>query len=111
MKANKNQPDRTVIVTIKPLFLGREDAARFLAISAGTLESLVAAGDAPKPRKVSNGRRVAWLVEELEAWGRARPQSDLLPPPNSGYGCAGKPATGAVGRGTKRVTKAEGGAA
>lgn len=82
-----------MIVSLKPLYLGREEAAKFLAISTSTLESLVAAGDAPKPRKVSKGR-AAWLVEELEAWGRARPASDLLPPPDSGYGRAGKSAAG-----------------
>lgn len=79
----------TTVVSIKPLYLGREEAAKFLAISTSTLESLVAAGDAPKPRKVSKGR-AAWLVEELEAWGRNRPASDLVPPPDSGYGRAGK---------------------
>lgn len=78
-----------MIVTLKPMYLAREEAAKFLAISTSTLEALVAAGDAPKPRKVSKGRS-AWLVEELEAWGRARPASDLLPPPDSGYGRGGK---------------------
>lgn len=81
------------VVTIKPLYLGRDEAARFLAISTSTLETLVAKGEAPKPRKVGKGS-ARWLVEELEAWGRGLPQSDMLPPPNSGYGRAGKP-TGA----------------
>lgn len=81
----------TPIVTIKPLYLAREEAAKFLAISTSTLEALVARGEAPKPRKVSKGR-AAWLVEELEAWGRKLPESDMLPPPDSGYGRAGKAA-------------------
>lgn len=81
----------TTIVTIKPMYLSREEAAKFLAISTSTLETLVSSGEAPKPRKVSKGRS-AWLVEELEAWGRARPHSDLLPPESTGYGRAGKPA-------------------
>ncbi len=80
----------TTIVSIKPLYLSREEAAKFLAISTTTLESMVAKGLAPKPRKVSPAR-VGWLVDELEAWGRARPESDLAPPPDSGYGRSGKP--------------------
>lgn len=79
------------IVTIKPLYLAREEAATFLSISSALLEKLVAAGDAPKPRQLSNGRS-AWLVEELESWGRSRPESTLLPAVNSGYGRAGKAA-------------------
>ena len=79
------------VVNLKPLYLGREEAAAFLSISSALLEKLVAAGDAPKPRKISSGRS-AWLVDELEAWGRARPESDLLPAVNSGYGRAGKAA-------------------
>lgn len=75
---------------IRPLFLARSEAAAYLSLSAGTFDSLVARGEAPKPRKLSVGR-VAWLVDDLDAWGRARPESDLLPPENSGYGRAGKP--------------------
>lgn len=76
------------IVQIRPLYLARPDAAAFLAISESTLDALVARGEAPKPRKVSAGR-TAWLVEDLENWGRERPISDLLPPKNCGYGRAG----------------------
>lgn len=81
---------KTSIVQIRPMFLGRSNAAAFLSISESMLESLVARGDAPKPRKLSKGRS-AWLVEDLETWGKERPVSDLLPPENSGYGRAGKP--------------------
>lgn len=80
------------MVTIEPAFLGREAAARFLDLSEAQLGRLSATGDVPKPRKISKGR-VAWLAEELRAWARARPVSDLLPPPDSGYGRAGKPAS------------------
>ena len=82
--------ERRQIVSIKPLFLARADAAAFLSIGESTLDELVARGDAPRPRKVSAGR-VAWLVEDLENWGRDRPVSDHLPPVNSGYGRGGKP--------------------
>ncbi|MCS4509174.1 helix-turn-helix transcriptional regulator [Xylophilus ampelinus] len=77
--------DAQPMLYLKPLYLAKTDAASFLSVSESTLEMLVAKGDAPKPRKISNGR-AGWLVEELEAWGKARPVSDLLPPPNSGYG-------------------------
>lgn len=74
---------------LRPLFLARADAARYLAISETTLETLVQSGEAPKPRKVS-AKRCAWLIDELEAWGRNRPVSDILPVANGGYGRAGK---------------------
>ena len=79
------------IVTIQPLYLAKPQAAAFLSISESMLEVLVSKGEAPKPRKLSAGR-VGWLVEDLIAWGKARPVSDLMPPPDSGYGRAGKPA-------------------
>ncbi len=82
---------QSVSMKIKPLFLAREEAAAFLSISSAMLEKLAAKGDAPKPRKLSSGR-TAWLVEELEEWGRMRPISDLAPAANSGYGRAGAPA-------------------
>jgi len=82
--------DRESIVRIRPMFLARQEAAAFLAISENTLDRLVARGAAPKPRKLSQGR-VAWLVEDLEVWGRSLPASDILPPENSGYGRAGAP--------------------
>jgi predicted DNA-binding transcriptional regulator AlpA len=72
------------VIRIKPLYLAREEAAQFLSISTGMLDKLVAQGAAPKPRKLSAGRS-AWLVEELEAWGKSCPVSDLLPPPNAGH--------------------------
>ncbi len=78
------------IINFKPLYLARVNAAAYLSISESMLDKLVQNGDAPKPRKISSGRS-AWLVEELDTWGRARPVSDLLPPANTGYGRAGKP--------------------
>lgn len=78
------------IVQIPPLFLARTNAAAFLSLSESMLDTLVARGEAPKPRKLSAGRS-AWLVDDLVNWGKARPISDLLPPANSGYGKAGKP--------------------
>ncbi|MEJ8821431.1 AlpA family phage regulatory protein [Variovorax humicola] len=82
--------DAQPVFNIRPLYLARDHAAAYLALSVGTLDNLVARGDAPKPRKLSQGR-VGWLVDDLDAWGRARPESDILPPVNSGLGRAGKP--------------------
>lgn len=81
---------KTAIVQIAPMFLARANAASYLSISESMLDTLVARGEAPKPRKLSAGRS-AWLVDDLVTWGKARPISDLLPPANSGYGKAGKP--------------------
>lgn len=80
----------TPVINIKPLYLDRESAAAFLSISSSLLEKLAAQGEAPKPRKLS-ANRSAWLVEDLEQWGRERPVSDLLPARASGYGRAGAP--------------------
>lgn len=77
------------IIQLKPLYLARAQAASFLSLSESMLDKLVAQGDLPRPRKLSAGR-AAWLVEELEAWGKSLPVSDLLPPVNSGYGRGGK---------------------
>jgi prophage regulatory protein len=69
--------------TITPAALERGEAARYVAISESTLDSLQRAGEFPAPRKLS-GRRVGYLVRELDAWLESRPVSDLLPPPNTG---------------------------
>lgn len=81
------KPDK--IVQVRPALLARPSAAAFLSISEGLLDQLVARGELPKPRRISAGRS-AWLTDELDAWSRGRPVSDLLPPAGSGYGRAGK---------------------
>lgn len=73
-------------VMIKPAYLDRGDAAKFLAISETTMFRLVNTDpNFPKPRELS-GRRVAWLVRELEAWAEKRPIANNLPPENTGHG-------------------------
>jgi len=79
------------IVQIAPLYLGKDNAAAYLSLSTSMFEKLIARDDAPRPRKISPGR-VAWLVDDLAAWGKARPVSDLLPPEGGGHGRAGKAA-------------------
>lgn len=91
-KAGKRQvrPRAVPIVTIRPVFLARPEAAAYLSISESTIDTLVAAGDLAKPRKISPAR-TGWLVTDLDEFARTRPVSDLLPPRNAGYGRAGKP--------------------
>lgn len=67
---------------MKPLYLELEAVASVVALAATTIQRLVREGDFPKPRQLS-GRRVAWLVRELEEWAEARPVSTLAPPPNT----------------------------
>ncbi|NML99659.1 AlpA family phage regulatory protein [Paraburkholderia sp. RP-4-7] len=66
---------------MKPLCLDLEDTAHAVSLSATGVRRLVREGRFPKPRQLS-GRRVGWLVRELEEWMEARPVSDLLPPPS-----------------------------
>ncbi|MBF9263913.1 helix-turn-helix transcriptional regulator [Paracidovorax cattleyae] len=72
-----------MIVSIKPAYLDREQAAAFVALKESTMLSLVRTGEFPKPRLLSK-QRTAWLVRELEEWAEKRPVSDLPPPPNAG---------------------------
>lgn len=65
---------------MKPIFLGRQQAAEVLAISDSTLEKLTRQEPGfPKPRKIS-ANRVGWLYREIEAWAESRPVSDIAPP-------------------------------
>ena len=90
----RHDTPKPALVTIQPLYLNRENAAAFLSLSESQFESMASRGEAPKPRQISKGR-TAWLVEELIAWGKERPVSNLPPPPGTGYGRAGKPDGGA----------------
>lgn len=78
------------IVTLRPVALDLEQAAQFVSLSPSTVEKLVRGDQFPKPRQLA-GRRVGYLVRELEEWIESRPVSQQLPPVNSGYGRAGKP--------------------
>lgn len=68
---------------LKPKFLDKGHAAAYCALSESTLEKCVREETFPKPRLLA-GRRVGWLVSELDAWCESRPVSNLLPPPNTG---------------------------
>lgn len=67
---------------MKPIYLELEAVAGVVALAASTVQRLVREGAFPKPRQLS-GRRVAWLVREIEEWAEERPVSELLPPPNT----------------------------
>jgi len=77
-------------MNMRPIIVKKDVAAVIVALSESTIDNLEKAGDFPKRRKISNGS-VGYLVRELEEWAESRPTSDLLPPPDSGYGRAGKP--------------------
>lgn len=70
-------------MSITPAALVLEDAAAYCALSVSTLQKLVREGAAPKPRKLSE-RRVAFLVKDLDSWLVSLPESDILPPENTG---------------------------
>ena len=69
---------------MKPIYLELEAVAGAVALAATTIQRLVREGHFPKPRQLS-GRRVGWLVREVEEWAEQRPVSDLAPPDNTGH--------------------------
>lgn len=73
----------TAAKRIAPIFLDLPAVVQAVALSESTVQELVRQGQFPAPRQLS-GRRVGWLVRELEAWAESRPVSQLLPPPNTG---------------------------
>lgn len=68
---------------MKPIYLELDAVAGAVALATSTVQRLVRENSFPKPRQLS-GRRVAWLVREIEEWAESRPVSDLPPPPNTG---------------------------
>lgn len=73
------------IITMRPLYIERAQIPAITTLSESSWDTLVAKGEAPKPRKISAGRS-GWLLTDLEEWARTRPPSDLLPPRNCGKG-------------------------
>lgn len=70
-------------ISIKPAYLDLAAVTNYTALSESSVQKLIRENSFPKPRLLS-GRRVAWLVRELESWAESRPISELLPPPNTG---------------------------
>ena len=70
-------------MTIKPIYLDREAVAHCVSLSVPTMERMVASGVFPAPRQLT-GKRVGWLVREVEEWAESRPVSSNLPVENCG---------------------------
>lgn len=68
---------------MKPLYIDLPSVALMVSLAEATVQREVREGRFPKPRVLS-GRRVGWLMRELEEWAESRPVSDLPPPPNTG---------------------------
>ncbi|OYD49007.1 helix-turn-helix transcriptional regulator [Acidovorax kalamii] len=71
-------------VALKPGALDLVNTAQYVALSVTTVQKLVRDGDFPAPRRLS-GRRVGFLVREIDEWLEARPVSTMLPPHNTGH--------------------------
>lgn len=78
------------IETLRPALLDIEQVAAYVTLSTGTIQTMVRKGEFPAPRQLS-GRRVGYLLREVDEWIESRPVSDLLPPVNCELGRAGNP--------------------
>jgi prophage regulatory protein len=65
------------------IYLDLAGVADAVSLAEATIQREVREGKFPAPRQLS-GRRVGWLVREIEEWAETRPVSDLPPPPNTG---------------------------
>lgn len=68
---------------VKRIYVDLPEVASMVTLGETTIQRMVREEDFPKPRQLS-GRRVAWLLREVEAWAEERPVSELLPPANTG---------------------------
>lgn len=73
----------SIIMNCPPAALERDQAAAYVSLGISTFTRLVQSREAPQPRQFP-ARRVCWLRAELDAWLLTLPQSDLLPPENTG---------------------------
>jgi prophage regulatory protein len=67
---------------VKRIYVDLPEVASLVTLATATIQKLVRENLFPKPRQLS-GRRVAWLLREIEEWAESRPVSDLPPPPNT----------------------------
>jgi prophage regulatory protein len=72
---------KTPQISTKPAYLDRESAAAYVSLAVNTMQRLVAKGEFPGPRQLT-GKRVGWLVREVDEWAEARPASTNLPVEN-----------------------------
>lgn len=85
-----NDSPNTVIPLLRPAAIDLEQVSAYLSLSTSTIEVLVRTGKFPRPRQLS-GRRVAYLVKEIDEWLESRPVSQQLPVINCEFGSAGNP--------------------
>jgi prophage regulatory protein len=79
----------THISSLLPAAIDMDQVAAYLSLSSSSIERMVRKGEFPAPRQLS-GRRVAFLVKEVDEWLINRPVSDQPPPVNCEFGRAGK---------------------
>jgi prophage regulatory protein len=72
-----------IVVSLMPAVLDLRGVCSYLTLSTATVQGLIRQGTFPKPKLLSQ-QRVGWLVSDVNAWLAARPDSDLLPPRNTG---------------------------
>lgn len=70
-------------ITLAPIYVDLPTVAGMVSLSVPNIQNLVKNDEFPKPRRLS-GRRVGWLIREVQEWAETRPHSDLPPPPNTG---------------------------
>lgn len=85
-----NDHPKTVTVVLRPAVIDEDQAAAYLSLSVSTITNMERRGEFPKKRQLS-GRRVGYLLREVDEWLEARPVSNLLPPVNCEFGSAGNP--------------------
>ena len=65
------------------LYVDKDSLPEVTSLSVSTIEEEIRQGRFPKPRQLA-GRRVGWLLREVEEWAESRPVSDQAPPANTG---------------------------
>lgn len=75
--------ESTPKISLPPIFLDLPTVASTVALSTAAIERLERDGAFPK-RRLLSGRRVGWLLREVQEWAESRPVSNLPPPPNTG---------------------------
>ncbi len=71
-----------VQVQVAPIYVDLPTVAALVSLSEASIQNLVRDDAFPKSRLLS-GRRVGWLLREVNEWAEARPHSSLPPPPNT----------------------------
>ena len=71
---SRNNMNRTKTVSFKPIFVELPNVAGILTLSESTVQAMVRSGPEhfQQPRLLS-GRRVGWLLREIEEWAESRP--------------------------------------